>query len=87
MRRVTDRRPGPTPARPPGRTRGRRRAAALLTGALVLLPAAPALARPLGTADGPGDVALAVGTTSAAALATGLWLRARHRRDHDGDES
>ncbi|MGW1768598.1 hypothetical protein ACWCQL_31725 [Streptomyces sp. NPDC002073] len=38
-------------------------------------------ARPVGTADGPADVALAIGTTTAAATATGLWLRSRHRRE------
>ncbi|MCB5166229.1 hypothetical protein LG634_15475 [Streptomyces bambusae] len=36
---------------------------------------------PTATADGPADVALAIGTTTAAATATALWLRSRHRRD------
>ncbi|MEU2392372.1 hypothetical protein [Streptomyces sp. NPDC007369] len=42
-------------------------------------------ARPTGTADGPADVALAVGLTGAAAFATGLWLRSRYRRDAASD--
>ncbi|MFJ7159342.1 hypothetical protein ACIQUQ_30950 [Streptomyces sp. NPDC101118] len=41
--------------------------------------------KPVGTADGPADVALALGTTGAAATATGLWLRSRHRRDEGPD--
>ncbi|WP_405979548.1 hypothetical protein [Streptomyces sp. NBC_00158] len=48
---------------------------------LVLTPAAAAWARPVGSADGPADVALAIGVTAAAAVATGLWLRSRYRRD------
>ncbi|MFD3698432.1 hypothetical protein ACFWUZ_20170 [Streptomyces sp. NPDC058646] len=57
------------------------RSAALLWALLLALtPAAPAWARPAGSADGPGDVALAIGLTTAAALATGLWLRSRYRR-------
>ncbi|MER7762052.1 hypothetical protein [Streptomyces sp. NPDC097619] len=44
-------------------------------------PGRPPAHRPVGTADGPGDVALAIGTTGAAAAATGLWLRSRYRRD------
>ncbi|MET9961114.1 hypothetical protein ABZ128_19015 [Streptomyces sp. NPDC006326] len=44
-------------------------------------PAAAASARPTGPVDGPADVALAVGATSAAAAVTGLWLRSRYRRD------
>ncbi|MGW0750044.1 hypothetical protein [Streptomyces sp. NPDC002587] len=47
--------------------------------------AATAWARPLGSADGPGDVALAVGLTTLAAAATGLWLRS-HRRRADGTD-
>ncbi|MEV7418750.1 hypothetical protein [Streptomyces sp. NPDC089919] len=43
--------------------------------------------KPVGTADGPGDVALAIGTTGAAAAATGLWLRSRYRRDEAAGES
>ncbi|MCX4526622.1 MULTISPECIES: hypothetical protein [unclassified Streptomyces] len=63
--------PGPAP-----------RLAALLWALLIALaPAAAAWARPVGTADGPADVALAVGLTTAAAVATGLWLRSRYRRD------
>ncbi|MFD0271909.1 hypothetical protein ACFVGY_35875 [Streptomyces sp. NPDC127106] len=45
----------------------------------------PGPARPTGTADGPADVALAVGLTGAAAFATGLWLRSRYRRDAASD--
>ncbi|MCX4691972.1 hypothetical protein [Streptomyces sp. NBC_01408] len=58
------------------------RLAALLWALLfALAPAAPAWARPVGTADGPGDVALAIGLTTVAAVATGLWLRSRYRRE------
>ncbi|MGE7390948.1 hypothetical protein ACQKM2_36300 [Streptomyces sp. NPDC004126] len=53
---------------------------------LVLTPAAAAWARPVGSADGPADVALAIGATTAAAVATGLWLRSRYRRDGAGTE-
>ncbi|MER6523323.1 hypothetical protein ABT246_41895 [Streptomyces sp. NPDC001553] len=58
------------------------RLAALLWALLLstLTPTA-AWARPVGSADGPADVALAVGVTTAAAVATGLWLRSRYRRD------
>nr|WSX51103.1 hypothetical protein OG409_20520 [Streptomyces sp. NBC_00974] len=42
---------------------------------------APARASPVGTAEGLGDIALAIGVTTAAAAATGLWLRSRHRRE------
>ncbi|MFD3680952.1 hypothetical protein [Streptomyces sp. NPDC058613] len=60
------------------------RLAALLWALLIAsAPAATAWARPVGTADGPGDVALAIGLTIAAAAATGLWLRSRYRRDED----
>ncbi|MGW5851490.1 hypothetical protein ACWFQ8_26695 [Streptomyces sp. NPDC055254] len=48
---------------------------------LTFAPAAAAWARPAGSADGPADVALAIGLTAAAAAATGLWLRYRYRRD------
>ncbi|AWZ06181.1 MULTISPECIES: hypothetical protein [unclassified Streptomyces] len=62
--------PGPAP-----------RLAALLWALLIALaPAATAWARPVGTADGPGDVALAIGVTISAAVATGLWLRSQYRR-------
>ncbi|MFD8292065.1 hypothetical protein [Streptomyces lavendulae] len=62
------------------------RLAALLWALLIALtPAAAAWARPVGTADGPGDVALAIGVTTAAAVATGLWLRSRYRRDDPED--
>ncbi|MCX5012666.1 hypothetical protein OG765_16890 [Streptomyces sp. NBC_00555] len=62
------------------------RLAALLWALLIsLTPAAAAWARPVGSADGPADVALAIGLTSAAAVATGLWLRSRYRRDGDTD--
>lgn len=62
--------PGPAP-----------RVAALLWALLIALaPAAPARASPVGTADGPADVALAIGVTTAAAAATGLWLRSQYRR-------
>lgn len=58
------------------------RLAALLWALLIALtPPAAAWARPVGTADGPADVALAVGLTTAAATATGLWLRSRYRRE------
>lgn len=59
------------------------RLAALLWALLIALtPAATAWALgPVGTADGPADVALAIGLTSAAAVATALWLRSRYRRD------
>ncbi|RSS80114.1 hypothetical protein [Streptomyces sp. WAC06614] len=68
----------------PGRAVSR---AALLVGALLLLFAAagPARAEPVGTADGPGDIALAIGLTTAAAVVTGLWLRSRYRRDDAAD--
>ncbi|MFJ7270628.1 hypothetical protein ACIQV3_28985 [Streptomyces sp. NPDC099050] len=75
--------PGPAP-----------RLAALLWALMIAFaPAAPARASPVGTADGPGDVALAIGVTTAAATGTGLWLRSRYRRsdaeadatDHGGD--
>jgi hypothetical protein len=67
--------PGPAP-----------RVAALLWALfLALTPAAAAWARPVGTADGPGDIALAIGVTTAAAVATGLWLRSRYRRDEEAD--
>lgn len=62
------------------------RLAALLWALLLALgPAAPAWARPVGSADGPGDVALAIGLTTVAALATGLWLRSRYRREDAAD--
>ncbi|MBT2539411.1 hypothetical protein J7E99_01475 [Streptomyces sp. ISL-44] len=62
------------------------RLAALLWALLIsLTPAAAAWARPVGSADGPADVALAIGLTSAVAVATGLWLRSRYRRDGDAD--
>ncbi|MGW6685836.1 hypothetical protein [Streptomyces sp. NPDC054961] len=77
----------PGPALPP-------RLAALLGAPLIALapaaaaPAAtvgaataPARASPVGTADGPGDVALAIGVTTGAAAATGLWLRSHYRRE------
>ncbi|MEV6955666.1 hypothetical protein [Streptomyces sp. NPDC051183] len=60
------------------------RLAALLWALLIsFASAAAAWARPVGSADGPGDVALAIGVTSAAAVATGLWLRSRYRRGED----
>ncbi|MFE9634369.1 hypothetical protein [Streptomyces sp. NPDC006463] len=64
------------------------RPAALLWALFVALDilgatAATAWARPVGSADGPGDVALAIGLTAVAAVGTGLWLRSHHRRsDH-----
>lgn len=62
--------PGPAP-----------RLAALIWALLIAFaPATPARASPVGTADGPGDVALAIGVTTTAAAATGLWLRSRYRR-------
>ncbi|WP_030771292.1 hypothetical protein [Streptomyces sp. NRRL F-2664] len=65
---------------------GSARLAALLWALLIAFaPAAAAWARPVGSADGPADVALAIGLTAAAALATGLWLRSRYRRKPDTD--
>ncbi|WP_405679588.1 hypothetical protein OG239_21180 [Streptomyces sp. NBC_00868] len=66
------------------------RPAALLWALLIALDilgatAATAWARPLGSADGPGDVALAIGLTAVAAVATGLWLRSHHRRGDGAD--
>ncbi|MFG2986755.1 hypothetical protein ACGFYQ_36855 [Streptomyces sp. NPDC048258] len=66
------------------------RLAALLWALLIALdilgaPAATAWARPVGSADGPGDVALAIGLTTAAAVATFLWLRYRRRRTGGAD--
>ncbi|MFJ3979724.1 hypothetical protein [Streptomyces sp. NPDC090021] len=62
------------------------RLAALLWALLIAFaPAAAAWARPVGSADSPADVALAIGLTSAAALATGLWLRSRYRREGGTD--
>ncbi|MFI8280277.1 hypothetical protein ACIGBH_36300 [Streptomyces sp. NPDC085929] len=67
--------PGPAP-----------RVAALLWALLIALtPAAAASARPTGSADGPADVALAIGATTTAAVATGLWLRSRYRREDDAE--
>ncbi|WP_030157121.1 hypothetical protein [Streptomyces sp. NRRL S-244] len=69
--------PGPAP-----------RVAALLWALLIVLtPAAAASARPTGSADGPADVALAIGATTTAAVATGLWLRSRYRREDDSEGS
>ncbi|MFI1652718.1 hypothetical protein ACH4XT_38110 [Streptomyces avidinii] len=63
------------------------RLAALLWALLIALtPTDAAWARPLGSAGSPADVALAVGLTSAAAVATGWWLRSRYRRDADGGD-
>ncbi|MET9687210.1 hypothetical protein ABZY81_01865 [Streptomyces sp. NPDC006514] len=63
------------------------RLATLLWALLIVsAPAAAAWARPVGSADSPADVALAVGLTSAAAAATGWWLRSRYRRDTDGGD-
>ncbi|MFI6148106.1 hypothetical protein [Streptomyces sp. NPDC051109] len=68
--------PGPAP-----------RVAALLWALLITLtPAAAASARPTGSADGPADVALAIGATTVAAVATGLWLRSRYRREEGDSE-
>lgn len=65
------------------------RLAALLWALLIVFapPTGAAWARPVGSADGPGDVALAIGLTCAAAAATGLWLRSRHRRGQDAADS
>lgn len=64
------------------------RFAALLWALLIAFtPAAAAWARPVGSADGPGDVALAIGVTTAAAVATGLWLRSRYRRGEAESDS
>ncbi|MBW5483097.1 hypothetical protein [Streptomyces bambusae] len=59
--------------------------ALFLMAALTIGTARPARAEPVGTADGPADVALAIGATGAAATATGLWLRWRHRRGQSSD--
>ncbi|WP_329196968.1 MULTISPECIES: hypothetical protein [unclassified Streptomyces] len=70
----------------PGPRRGPRFAAAFAWAvSLVALPPSPAWARPVGSADGPADVALAIAVTTAAAIATGLWLRSRYRRDEKDD--
>ncbi|MEU6757425.1 hypothetical protein [Streptomyces sp. NPDC046685] len=62
------------------------RVAALFWALLIVsAPAAAARARPVGTADRPADVALAVAVTSAAAVTTGLWLRSQYRREGDTD--
>ncbi|MFB6618414.1 hypothetical protein ACIGFK_32035 [Streptomyces sp. NPDC085524] len=62
------------------------RLAALVWALLIVsAPGGAAWARPVGSAEGPADVALAVGLTTLAALATGLWLRSRHRRGGDTD--
>ncbi|MEV6729918.1 MULTISPECIES: hypothetical protein [unclassified Streptomyces] len=67
--------PGPAP-----------RVAALLWALFIALtPAAAASARPTGSADGPADVTLAIGATTTAAVATGLWLRSRYRRKDDSE--
>lgn len=55
--------------------------AAAAPAATVSAVTAPARASPVGTADGPGEVALAIGVTTSAAAATGLWLRSRYRRE------
>ncbi|MER6201936.1 hypothetical protein ABT234_31770 [Streptomyces sp. NPDC001586] len=58
------------------------RLTALLWALLIAFaPAAAAWTRPVGSADSPADVALAIGLTSVAAAATGWWLRSRYRRD------
>ncbi|MFJ7592909.1 hypothetical protein ACIQZO_37160 [Streptomyces sp. NPDC097617] len=63
------------------------RLAALLWALLIAFaPAAAAWAGPMGSADSPADVALAIGLTSAAAAVTGWWLRSRYRRDADGGD-
>ncbi|MFJ6722602.1 MULTISPECIES: hypothetical protein [unclassified Streptomyces] len=66
--------------------RGPRFAALVWAVSLVALTPAAAWARPVGSADGPADVALAIGLTTAAAVATGLWLRSRYRRDDPNDD-
>ncbi|MGW7103390.1 hypothetical protein [Streptomyces sp. NPDC054838] len=70
----------------PAPRRGLRLAALLWALSLVAMTPAAAWARPVGSADGPADVALAIGVTTAAAVATGLWLRSRYRRDDPEDE-
>ncbi|MEU6893871.1 hypothetical protein ABZ934_19110 [Streptomyces sp. NPDC046557] len=70
----------------PGPRRGPRFAALVWAVSLIALTPPAASARPVGSADGPADVALAIAVTTAAAIATGLWLRSRyHRDDHDDD--
>ncbi|MEU3777462.1 hypothetical protein AB0F11_30570 [Streptomyces sp. NPDC032472] len=62
------------------------RVAALFWALLIALtPAAAASARPTGSSDGPADVALAIGLTTAAAVLTGLWLRSRYRRETEAE--
>ncbi|MGW7436075.1 hypothetical protein [Streptomyces sp. NPDC054849] len=64
------------------------RLTALLWALLVAFaPAAAAavMARPMGSADSPADVVLAIGLTSAAAAATAWWLRSRYRRGADAE--
>ncbi|MFJ6757203.1 MULTISPECIES: hypothetical protein [unclassified Streptomyces] len=62
------------------------RLTALLWALLIAFaPAAAAWARPVGSADSPADVALAIGLTCAAAAVTGWWLRSRYRRDGGTD--
>ncbi|MGW6983733.1 hypothetical protein ACWGE1_30535 [Streptomyces sp. NPDC054932] len=63
------------------------RLATLLWALLIAFaPAAAASARPVGSANSPADVVLAIGLTSAAAVATGWWLRHRYRRDAEGGD-
>lgn len=63
------------------------RLATLLWALLIVsAPTAAAWGSPVGSADSPADVALAVAVTSAAAAATGWWLRSRYRRDAEGGD-
>ncbi|MFJ3520225.1 MULTISPECIES: hypothetical protein [unclassified Streptomyces] len=63
------------------------RLAALLWALLfAFAPAAAAWARPVGSAERPADVALAIGLTCAAAAVTCWWLRSKYRRDADGGD-
>ncbi|MEU7730494.1 hypothetical protein AB0B78_35585 [Streptomyces sp. NPDC040724] len=62
------------------------RLTALLWALLIAFaPAAAAWTGPVGSADSPADVALAIGLTAAAAAVTGWWLRSRYRRDGGTD--
>ncbi|WKD33936.1 hypothetical protein [Streptomyces xanthophaeus] len=53
---------------------------------VVSAPAPAAWAGPVGPADGPADVGLAIGLSSAADGGSGWWLRSRYRRDTDGGD-
>ncbi|MGW7330259.1 hypothetical protein ACWGIU_17040 [Streptomyces sp. NPDC054840] len=62
------------------------RALLIVSAPAAAAPAAAAWAAPVGSADSPADVVLAIGLTAAAAAATGWLLRSRVRRDCDGGD-